>query len=90
MSADPFRWGEPDPAFGSRVAVVNPSYSVIDFGSHPDRYAVVRDYGLDSEETVLVAETAEACSRFLDCCKYCGDSEVSLWNGVCAECGTEE
>lgn len=65
--------------------------TIIDFGSHPYRYAVTRDGGLINEETTLVAETLVECLQHLrdTCCNYCGQDDVIVNDGACAECHAE-
>lgn len=40
-------------------------WMLVDYGSHPYRYAVTRDSGLMSEETTFVAETLADCVEYL-------------------------
>jgi len=40
-------------------------YTIVDYGSLPYRYAVIRDEGRDNEETVLVADEIAECLDFL-------------------------
>jgi hypothetical protein len=66
-------------------------WMIIDYGTHPHRFSVTSDTGQMTEETTLVAETLVECLRHLRdiCCNYCGETDVIVNDGVCAECHAE-